>query len=244
MKSHYLFLSAATLVGSLFAGLSDAQAQINLKSIRVGASYWKPSLDYWNERSMLLDYNAGKGATFSGSIMPSAAIEVGLTKRLSLGGRIGYWKNSVSGDVTVGGINRSEKLTLSIIPVSLDVKYTFAKAAPVRTTNQESASDTKEPFLTPYLGVSVARYFINNDFSRQVVSNTGSVNEKQSGSNYGVQVFVGAEKKLVKKLYLALDVRYHLGSYNQVVRSETSSTTQKVSLNGLETGLSLKVKFN
>ncbi|AKD56042.1 hypothetical protein [Spirosoma radiotolerans] len=244
MKTNYLFLSIAALVGGLFARPSAVQAQVNLKSISVGASYWKPSLDYWNERSMLLDYNAGKGATFSGGIMPTAALEVGLTKGLSIGGRVGYWKNSVSGDVSVGGTNRSEKLTLSIIPVSLDLKYTFAKAAPVSTTTKEAGSEPKAPFLTPYLGVSVARYFINNDFSRQVVGNTGSVSETQSGNNYGLQVFVGAEKKLVKKLFLALDVRYHLGSYNQVVKSETSSTTQKVSLNGLEAGLSLKVKFN
>lgn len=235
MKNNYLFLSAAILLGGLFAQSSDAQAQVNLRSISVGASYWKPSLDYWNKSSMLLDYNAGKGVTFSGGVMPSAAIEVGLTKGLSLGGRVGYWKNSVSGDVTIGGTNRSEKLTLSIIPVSLDLKYTFGETA---------GSDARGPALMPYLGVSVARYFINNDFSRQVVGNTGSVSEKQSGSNYGVQAFVGAEKKLVKKLFLALDVRYHLGSYNQVVKSETSSTTQKVSLNGLEAGLSLKVKFN
>ncbi|GAB3804758.1 hypothetical protein GCM10028819_36780 [Spirosoma humi] len=244
MKTNYLFLSVAALVGGLFVGPSAAQAQVNLKSISVGASYWKPSLDYWNERSMLLDYNAGKGATLSGAIMPTAALEVGLTKGLSVGGRVGYWKNSVSGDVSIGGTNRSEKFTLSVIPVSLDLKYTFAKAAPATTTTNEATSEPKSPFLTPYIGVSVARYFINNDFSRQVAGNTGSVKETQSGNNYGVQVFVGAEKKLVKKLFLALDVRYHLGSYNQVVKSETSSTTQKVSLNGLEAGLSLKVTFN
>ena len=58
------------LVGGLLA--MPAQAQVNLKSISIGASYWKPSLDYWNQRSLLTQYNAGKGATLAGSIMPTA----------------------------------------------------------------------------------------------------------------------------------------------------------------------------
>ncbi|MBC3789121.1 hypothetical protein [Spirosoma utsteinense] len=243
MKLNTLFISLAALAGSLLAGPAETLAQVNLKSISVGASYWKPSLDYWNERSGLLDYNAGKGATFSGAVMPSAAIEVGLTKGLSVGGRVGYWKSSVAGDVTTGGITRSETLDLSIIPVSLDLKYTFAPSAPSSTT-ATATDEPKTPFLTPYIGLSVARYFISNDFSRQVTGASGSLSETQAGSNTGLQVFVGAEKKLVKKLFLALDVRYHLGSYNQVVRTETSSTTEKVSLSGLEAGLSLKFKLN
>ncbi|QMW04573.1 hypothetical protein [Spirosoma foliorum] len=238
MNKKYLFLSVIALAGTL--STRSAQAQVNLKSISVGASYWKPSLDYWNDRSMLTSYNAGAGAKLNGTVMPTAALEIGLTKGLSIGGRVGYWKQSVSSDLSIAGINRNEKFTLSIIPVSLDLKYTFEG----KTAGDETA---KKPFLTPYIGVSVARYFINDKFDRTVVNNTGSVSETQAGNNYGVQVFVGAEKQLVKKLYLGLDVRYHLGSYNQVVKSaestSTTSTTEKVSLNGLEAGLSLRVKF-
>ncbi|GAB3512624.1 hypothetical protein GCM10027341_53580 [Spirosoma knui] len=235
MTTRSLFLSFATLATGLFVAPTVTQAQVNLKSISVGASYWQPSLDYWNNQSILVDYNAGKGAKLGGSVMPTAAIEVGLTKGLSIGGRVGYWNQSASSDLSIAGINRSEKLTLSIIPVSLDLKYTLGSQA---------SSEEKTPFLTPYVGISVARYFINNKFDRQVVNNTGSLNETQAGNNYGVQIFVGAEKQLVKKLYVGLDVRYHLGSYNQAVRTEAASTTEKVSLNGVEAGLSLRYKFN
>lgn len=238
MNKKYLFLAFMALT----AGLStrSAQAQVNLKSISIGASYWKPSLDYWNERSMLANYNGGAGAKLNGSVMPTIGVEVGLVKGLSIGGRVGYWSQSVSSNVTVGGTNRNEKFTLSVIPASLDLKYTFMEAKAV--AKDEEAP--KDPFVTPYIGVSVARYFINDKFERTVVSGgTGAANETQSGNNYGFQVFVGAEKKLVKKLYLGLDVRYHLGSYNQIVRTETTSTTEKVSLNGVEAGLSLRVKF-
>ncbi|MFD2570778.1 hypothetical protein ACFSUS_09055 [Spirosoma soli] len=245
MKNTYLF-SAIAVVGALLASPAKTQAQVNLKSISVGASYWAPSLDYWNNRSFLIDYNGGQGAKLSGTVMPTAAVEVGLVKGLSVGGRVGYWQKSASSSLSIAGISRSETFKLSIIPVALDLKYTFAKAATVSTTKQADGTEEKpkEPFLTPYIGISVARYFINNDFSRQVVNNSGSLNETQAGNNYGVQVFVGAEKKLVKKLYVGLDVRYHLGSYNQVVRSETTTTTEKVSLNGVEAGLSLRFKFN
>ncbi|GAB3041966.1 hypothetical protein [Spirosoma pulveris] len=235
MRPNYLFLTITVLVGSLLAGSTKTQAQVNLKSISVGASYWKPSLDYWNNNSMLLDYNLGTGAKLSGAIMPTAAIEIGLTKGLSIGGRVGIWKDEVSGPVKIGDVTRTEKLSLSIIPVSLDVKYTFEKAA--------AGTETKAPFLTPYVGLSVSRYFISNDFSR--TSTSGSLSESQSGNSYGIQALVGAEKKLVKKLYLALDVRYHMGSYNQIVKEKTTDagTKESVSLNGLEAGLSLKVKF-
>ncbi|MEZ0541020.1 hypothetical protein [Fibrella arboris] len=225
--------TAIIVLAGLFGALS-AQAQVNLKSISVGASYWQPSLDYWNDRSFLRDYNGGSGAKLSGKVMPTAAIEIGLVKNLSIGARVGYYKNTASGTVTIAGINRSEDFSLSIIPVAADLKYTFAG----------KQDDTKTPFLLPYIGVSVARYFINNELNRVVTANPGTLNEKQSGNSYGVQVFVGAEKKLVKSLYAGLDVRYHLGSYNQLVRTETTSTSEKVSLNGVEAGLSLRVKFN
>ncbi len=233
-------IACMALVAGLVAG--TAQAQVNLKSISIGASYWKPSLDYWNDKSTLLDYNNGTGATLSGKIMPTAALEIGLVKGLSLGGRVGIWQSSASSPLSIAGIDRTEKLTVSIIPVSLDLKYTFEPAAVAKTGDTDEKP--KSSFLTPYVGVSVARYFITNKFDRQVTGAAGSVNETQSGNNYGVQVFVGAEKKLVKMLYAALDVRYHLGSYNQVVNTETTSATEKVSLNGVEAGLSLRLKFN
>lgn len=232
MNKHYIFSAITAL--TVFLSVQSAQAQVNLKSISVGASYWQPSLDYWNNRSFLNDYNAGAGAKLAGKVMPTAAIEVGLIKNLSLGAHVGYWTNSASGAVSVGGTNRSEDFKLAIIPVALDLKYTFAN----------SGESAKSPFLTPYVGVSVARYFISNKFNRVVVGNTGSVNETQTGNSYGLQVFAGAEKKLVKMLYAGLDVRYHLGNYNQLVRTETTSTSEKVSLNGVEAGLSLRLKFD
>src|SRR5919202_987419 len=177
MNKNFLSLSFATLALGLFIGPKSAQAQVNLKSISIGASYWQPSLDYWNNKSILTNYNGGQGAKLSGSIMPTAAVEVGITKNFSIGGRVGFWSNSASSPLSIAGINRTEKLTLSIIPVSLDLKYTLAK----------ESSEGKAPVVTPYIGVSVARYFINNKFDRQVTGNSGSVNETQAGNNYGAQ---------------------------------------------------------
>lgn len=220
-----LYISTIALLGGLLAQPLTTQAQVSLKSISVGASYWKPSLDYWN--------NTYSGTTtnnkFSGGVMPTAGIEVGLVKGLSVGGRIGYWKQSISNDLGTGQTSRTEKLSLSVIPLSLDLKYSLI--------NKDSAS------FIPYIGAGLTRYLINSDFTRTVSSGTGSLSQSLAGNNYGVQIFVGVEKRLVKGLYLALDVRYHLGSYNQVVKGETTTTTQKVSLNGLEAGLSARYKF-
>lgn len=241
MKKNRSYLRFLALAGGLLGVSTASQAQVNLNSISVGASYWKPSLDYWNQRSPLTAYNGGQGATLGGQVMPHAALEVGLVKGLSLGARAGYWRSSAAGNLSTGGVNRSEKLTLAIIPVSLDLTYRFNSARTAGTT--DASVKPKTPFVVPYIGVGLSRYFINNTFSRTVASGSGSINESQSGNNYGVQVFVGAERKLVKKLYLALDVRYHLGSYNQLVQTESASTAEKVSLNGLEAGLALRLKL-
>lgn len=247
MKQNFVYSSLTGLIITVVLS-TNALAQVNLKSISVGASYWKPSLDYWNNLSFLTQYNQEKGAKLNGRVMPTAAIELGLSRGFSIGARAGYWTNSASSNLSVAGINRSEKLTLAIIPVSLDLWYRFeSKKSTTQTTDANGQSNKpKNPFLIPYVGVGLSRYFVTNKFSRQVVSNTGSVDETQSGNTYGVQFFVGAEKKIVKMLYVALDVRYHLGNYNQQVQAETdaATTTQKVSLNGLEAGLSLRAKFN
>ena len=233
MKSTNYYLLLTGLLGGLCMLPFATQAQVKLKSIGAGVSYWQPSLDYWNKRSMLTAYNKDQGATLSGAAMPTAALEIGLTKGLSAGVRVGFWKQSAAGNLTIAGIDRNESFTLSIIPVSLDLKYSFALPA----------AEGKTPFLTPYAGVGLSRYFIKNEFSRQVAQGIGSLNETQAGSSNGIQVFVGVEKKLIGKLYAGLDVRYHIGSYKQGVKTETSSTSETVSLNGLEAGLSLRIKL-
>lgn len=238
MKKTFKTLAAA---GLLLLTAATSQAQINLKSISVGAGYWQPSLDYWNNNSILREYNNGAGEQFGGAVTPTVALEVGLFKGLSIGGRVSSWRKSVSSPVSIAGINRTEELTLSILPVAVDLKYTLGKTG-----------GDKQPFLTPYVGVSAARYFITNQFSRTVVGNPGSVDETQAGNTYGFQLFAGAEKQLVKKLYLGLDVRYHLGNYKQSVATVTGSgatavtttRSETVSLNGVEAGLSLRFKFN
>jgi len=232
MKTTNFCQALVGLLVSLCLLPGQGKAQITLKSVGVGLSYYKPTLDYWNQRSMLSLYNNDQGASFSGKAMPTAALEVGLWRGLSAGLRVGYWKNSVSGALRIGGIERTETLSLAIIPVSLDLTYRF----------EPTTGTGKTPLLTPYAGVGLSRYFIKNDFSRQVVNNPGSVSESQTGNSYGLQVFVGAERKLVGKLSVGLDVRYHLGSYNQAT-GETPASTEKVSLNGLEAGLALRLKL-
>lgn len=212
----------------------SSYAQINLKSVSVGASYFKPSLDYWNNSSFLTGYN-GTGEKFSGSVMPTVGVELGLSKNISLGARAGFWSNSVSGTLSSGGVSRTEKLELSIIPVSLEGKYSFS------FSKKDSASSKA---IIPYFGVGVTRYFIQNKFTRTVANGTGNVNESQNGNSYGIQILVGAEKRLFSKVYLGVDVRYHLGSYNQKFTEGTTSSTQSISLNGLEAGLAVRYKFN
>lgn len=214
------------------------KAQVSLNGISIGASYWQPSLDYWNNRSMLTAYNQGEGAKLMGAMMPTAGLEIGVVNGLTIGGRVGYWKQSAASALTVAGINRTEQFTLSLIPVSAELKYRFS--LPVRSTTD---GESKAPFLTPFVGVGLSRYFIKNEFSRQVVNNTGSVDEKQAGSANGVQALVGVEKKLVKKLYASLEARYHVSSYKQAVTTETGNTSETVSLNGLEANLSLRFKL-
>lgn len=235
MKRSYLVLLCSCLCAL------PSQAQVGLKSGSIGISYWRPSLDYWNKRSMLTDYNNGYGATLSGTVMPVMGLDVNLVGGLSVRGQVSYWKQSVRNDLNAGG-NRLEKLTLSIIPVSLGLTYRFRGLA---TTDPTGITRFRpdEPMLIPFVGVGIARYFIHSAFIRQTMSNPGSVNELQTGNNYGMQVFAGVEKKITDRFYITLDARYHVGNYKQAVRTGVTTRLEKVNLNGIEAGLSLRVKF-
>jgi hypothetical protein len=236
MKRGFLVL----LCASLYA--MPSEAQVSLKSAGIGVSYWRPSLDYWNKRSMLTDYNDGYGATLSGTVMPALMVDIALVAGLSLAGQASYWSQSVKTVLNIGGINRAETFRLSIIPVSVGLTYRFTGPVmtdPTGTTRLRSG----EPTLVPYAGVSVARYFLHSEFVRQAVNNPGSVSESQTGNNYGMQVSAGIEKKLGNTLHLTLDARYHIGSYKQSVRVGSVIKRETVSLNGVEAGLSLHVMF-
>lgn len=236
MKRSFLVLLCISLYGL------PSEAQINLRSVGIGVSYWRPSLDYWNKRSILKDYNDGYGATLSGTVMPTVMLEVDLVAGLSLAGQASYWSQSVTTDLMVGGINRTETFRLSVIPVSVGLTYRFT--GPVMTDpGGITRLRSDEPTLIPYVGFSVARYFLRSEFVRQAVSNPGSVSESQTGNNYGMQVSAGIGKKLANTLYLTLDVRYHIGSYKQAVRDGPVTILETVSLNGAEAGLALHLNF-
>jgi opacity protein-like surface antigen len=224
MKQRFLFLG---LLLCLLA--SSVQAQISLKNIGVGMSYWNPSLDYWNERSFLSAYNNDQGATFNGGLMPTGQLEARLYKNLSAVARVGYLRQSVSSNLRIAGIERSEKMSVTLIPVSLNAVY------------QLTSGDTTSRWPRVYLGVGATQYYVTNQLERQVVNNEGSLKESQTGNNRGLNVFVGGEKKIYGPIAAAVEVRYNLGSYNQQVAG--AAVAEKVSVNGLEVGLSLRLKL-
>lgn len=75
-----LYLTWIGLAATLFTCPIVTQAQITLNRVGVGASYWQPSLDYRNKRSLLTDYNSGKGVTLDGRVTSTAALDLGLFK--------------------------------------------------------------------------------------------------------------------------------------------------------------------
>jgi opacity protein-like surface antigen len=227
MKQRFLFL---VLLLCLLA--SSVQAQVSIKNMGVGMSYWNPSLDYWNERSLLSAYNYNEGASFRGGLMPTGQLEARLYKNLSAVARLGYLKQSVSGNLRVAGIERTEQLSVALIPVSFNAVYQFT-----------SGDSSLLPRL--YAGAGFTKYYITNQLERRVVDNEGSLSETQTGNNQGFNLLLGGEKTIYGPLAVAVELRYHLGRYNQQVAGGEPAdvSVEKVSLNGLEAGVSLRFKL-
>lgn len=225
-KYTVLFIFALCLTGF------STQAQIKLNHISGGLAYWNRSYSDADERAFLPNYTEDDGFTKSG-IMPFVGAELNLIGSLALEGRVGIWSGTFDGTSVYGnGLTISEEMKQTIIPVSLGLSL---------QPNWFGGN------ISPFFGVGLNRYFIQNKISRNVTGGTGEdFSETFSGNSYGAYYKAGLELMLSDHLGVALHGRYNTGSYDQVFVPEegTSAQTYEVSLKGLEVGLSLRYKFD
>ncbi|UZH54636.1 porin family protein [Salinimicrobium tongyeongense] len=208
------------------------QAQIKLNNISVGASYWHRTYSEQNEKFFLISYEQDDDFT-KGNVMPHLGAEINLYQNLALDARVGYWTADFESEGVFGELRLDEKIEQTIIPVSAGLVYRFPNLV------QED--------LNLYLGAGVNRYFIQNKVSREITGGAGTNEEDTfSGNSYGVNAKAGIEYYFTSALGLVLEARYNAGYYNQSFQAVTTEepVNEKVSVRGLEAGISLRYRFN
>ena len=210
----------------------SAQAQIKLNNISAGASYWHRTYSEQNEKFFLISYDPNEDFT-KGGIMPHVGAELNLFQNLALDARVGYWTGDFEAEGVFGELRLDEKIEQTIIPVSAGLLYRFPNLV-------------KED-LNLYFGAGVNRYFIQNKVSRVITGGAGTSEEDTfSGNSYGVNAKAGLEYYFTDALGLALEARYNAGYYNQSFQAVTTEepVREKVSVRGIEAGLSLRYRFS
>jgi opacity protein-like surface antigen len=221
----------ATLFFAIGLFAFNTQAQIKLNHVEAGLSYWNRSYSDLDERAFLINYEEESNYT-KGGLMPHLGAQINLYKGLALDGRVGIWTGEFSKDATFGDdLLISEKIDQTIIPVSLGLVYNFDGAF--------------REDLNLFTGAGLNRYFVQNKVER---TSTGGENSSKNfnGNNYGVHFKAGLEYLLTSHLGLALEARYNAGYYNLNFQESTDAAyrLEKVSLRGLEAGLSLRYRFS
>lgn len=215
---------------TIAAGSAFAQIQIN--HFGAGLSYWHRMYSGIDERGFLVNYQEAPGYS-SAALMPTLSAEVNLIQGLALDGRIGLWSSTFIGEgISEDGANIQEELDQRIIPVAFGIVYTFRHIVP--------------DIFNAYVGGGGNRYYIQNTMERTILNAAGSVPPQVfTGNNFGAYVKAGIEYMIAPNLGVALEGRYNTGSYNQVHIPEPEASPEpiRVSLQGVEAGLSLRYTF-
>lgn len=207
----------------------QTSAQIEMNNFGAGLSYWHRLYSGVDERSFLID-NQQEVAFRPGALMPTVSAEVKLIGELAIDGRIGLWSTTFTGEGTSaqGAIIR-EEIDQRIVPLAVGGVYTFRHVLP--------------DIFNAFVGAGINRYYIRNSMERIVYNAGGSMPAQVfTGNNLGFYGKLGVEYMIVPQLGLALEGRYNTGSYNQVRITAPNSSPEpvKVSLQGLEVGISLR----
>lgn len=195
-----------------FLGIcTSAFSQIKLTAATVEGGWYKPSLDWWNNES----YLNGLNMQFQGGLYFGGDLTLNFAPNLAIRTGIGRYKESLdSGPVSVGGVTRTEKMSLALVPLSGSLVI-----------------EIPSRIVYPYLGGGAAAFFVQSKYERNV---TGLPAESGSnlGSTLGFHGLAGISVPL-GPVDFSLEGRYHYGSYSQQVTAEDNSVSvEKVSFSG------------
>ncbi|WP_289029905.1 hypothetical protein [uncultured Algoriphagus sp.] len=224
----------------------ESQAQISLREIGVGTSYWLRLYNTPDETSVLTNGSL-EIADPAGVIVPSLFGVLNLNESFALRGNVGLAQQSYQSRLLLGDLIRVEELTQTIIPASINLEYRISLSANTNS-NKEEKDNTENPnevegsSLELLFGLGVNRFFVQHDISRSVTGAEGTLpSTRFSGNDFGLNIMVGLAYPMSKSVNLLLFSRYNSGSYDHRIYQDNSPglyDLREISLRGLELGVS------
>ena len=203
-------------------------------SINFNAGYYKPGMNYWNEESFIADL----GKSFNGGLMFQGGIDLKIYDGFIVGLTAGTFSDKVEVFSRIGLIERDEKLTYRLTPLSGILKYEFTLGSPRRRYRSGGLAN-----LHPYVGGGVNYTFITQTLRRDFVeTEREDQKESQNGSTVTYSAIAGVRYDLTAYVGLGTEFNYVIGSYDQNVSTEGVITTENISLTGPAISATLYIK--
>lgn len=203
-------------------------------NVDLGAGWYQPGLDYINDQSFLSDL----GGSLDGGPIVTLAIESKIVGGLFAGVSAGYWTSSdkATGDTgAFAGV--TEDMTMSIIPVSVYLKYEFPLVNQIRG-GYRSDFATK---LHPFIGLGTSANLISQDVTRNT---NGVVTESNlSGSTQVFQAMFGFKYSVANNVDLGIQGEYVFGGFDQTVVTNEVPADESISLDGIMVQAKLSYTF-
>jgi hypothetical protein len=193
---------------------------INNFDLNIG--WYNPDLGALEQFSSISDLNL----TFDGGIMASAQVDFRLFEDGFLGVSAGYWSDQVEGTANIGGIDRTESLTLSMIPLRAHFIYEFHLGDPFLHTYSAAVMS----LFHPYIGFGTQYLPVTQQFERQATGNE-NLSTELSGSSQTFLVIAGLKHTIGKNLDVGFEYNYVIGGFDQQFESATPPI-QTVDLDG------------
>ncbi|MDP8241181.1 MAG: hypothetical protein P9X24_18995 [Candidatus Hatepunaea meridiana] len=186
-----------------------------IADVGIEIGYYKPSLDYWNEKSSLEKWSS----EFNGSTVFLIFLDINFSKYLTGRFQAGIWnKNVDSGNIIRPYHKNNYQVQMTLIPLSIDALVPF----PMLSINN----------IEPYAGIGGGICLI------EVLEYPSPLADypvwgSHKGRNYLWKVIVGAKRPISKDLNAGIEYCYIFGKYTQqVVNTFRNAYDEDVSLSG------------
>lgn len=199
-----------------------------LHTVNLGVGYYTPKMDFWNERSFLVE----RDKQFNSNLMFFGGVDLEVYENFLVGIYGGTYSDRVKSRSIIGLIDREETLRYRITPISLIGKYEWSFWNPrMRFRNRFLGK------IHPYMGGGVNFELINFTLARKYTDtevDIGRENERyiKTGTTITYSGIAGLKYDITDFIGAGLEVNYYFGSFNQGLLNEGNEYEENVSITG------------
>ncbi len=210
-----------------------------LHTVNFGVGYYIPQMDFWNERSFLVERNK----EFNSGLMYYGGVDFRVYEDFIIGVYGGTYSDRVKSRSIIGLIDREETLRYRITPISVVGKYEWSFWNPrMRYRNRFIGK------IHPYVGGGVNFKMINLTLARKYTDtevDSGRENERyvQTGTTISYSAIAGMKYDITDFVGAGVEVNYYFGSFNQALTNEGNEYVENVSITGPSFNAMIYYKF-